>query len=74
MNRELKGLKSQLSELYEQGQLDGFGLFLYGIVLRDMDQKEKAVTVLVESVNVYPWNWSAWKTLVREVYHTRVRD
>jgi hypothetical protein len=28
-----------------------------------MDRNEDAARVLVDSVNMYPYNWSAWKTL-----------
>ncbi|KAF9426999.1 Anaphase-promoting complex subunit 23 [Podila epigama] len=35
----------------------------YGIVLIKMQQKPQALDVLIDSVNQYPFNWSAWKDL-----------
>lgn len=35
----------------------------YGIVLIKRQRKTLAVTVLIESVNQYPYNWSAWLDL-----------
>eukprot|EP01120_Amphizonella_sp_Union-15-10_P015448 TRINITY_DN7954_c0_g1_i3.p1 TRINITY_DN7954_c0_g1~~TRINITY_DN7954_c0_g1_i3.p1 ORF type:complete len:560 (+),score=103.78 TRINITY_DN7954_c0_g1_i3:125-1804(+) len=63
INRELRSLKEQLQGLYKSQQLDGFCLYLFGIVLRELDMKAQARKVLLQSVNVYPWNWSAWQDL-----------
>ena len=61
VNKELKGLYDELRELYVHRDMDGFCLYMYGVVLKEMDSKKQAISVLVESVNMYPWNWSAWK-------------
>ena len=42
---------------------DGFLMYLYGVVLREMDHAEDARAALIRSVNLYPWNWSAWVDL-----------
>lgn len=63
VNEELSGLDAELSDAYSSGALDGFGLYMYGIVLKSLQRFEQARRALVESVNVYPWNWSAWKAL-----------
>lgn len=63
INRQLDSLDAQLGELYENGEMDGFLLYLYGIVLSKRTQKEKATLILVESVTKYPLNWSAWQEL-----------
>lgn len=62
VSKELKGLKAELEPLYANKRLDGFGLFLLGLIYKDLDQKAEAIDVLVQSVNVYPWNWSPHKT------------
>jgi anaphase-promoting complex subunit 8 len=72
-NTELKYLSQQFGKLYTEHVqsiktngapvLDGHCLYLYGIVLRELDRKADARAVLVHSVNAYPWNWSAWQTL-----------
>ncbi|MCL7029266.1 hypothetical protein MKW94_011986 [Papaver nudicaule] len=63
VNNELVSLERELSTQRKNGTIDPFGLYLYGIVLKEKGRKELARTVLVESVNSYPWNWSAWSEL-----------
>ncbi|KAJ0970665.1 hypothetical protein J5N97_018624 [Dioscorea zingiberensis] len=63
VNAELASLERELSTLHRTGSLDPFGLYLYGIVLKEKGCENLAITVLVESVNSYPWNWSAWSEL-----------
>ncbi|KAI3985197.1 hypothetical protein MKX01_015131 [Papaver californicum] len=63
VNNELVSLERELSTQRKNGTIDPFGLYLYGIVLKEKGRKDLARTVLVESVNNYPWNWSAWSEL-----------
>ncbi|RCV07612.1 hypothetical protein SETIT_1G258700v2 [Setaria italica] len=63
VNQELVALERELSTHRRTGSIDSFGLYLYGLVLRDKGCEGLARTTLVESVNSYPWNWSAWSEL-----------
>ncbi|XP_026436292.1 anaphase-promoting complex subunit 8-like [Papaver somniferum] len=63
VNNELVSLERELSAQRKNGTIDPFGLYLYGVVLKEKGRKDLARTVLVESVNNYPWNWSAWSEL-----------
>lgn len=63
VNRELVSLERELSTLRKNGIIDPFGLYLYGLVLKQKGSENLARTVLMESVNSYPWNWSAWSEL-----------
>ncbi|KAI3952175.1 hypothetical protein MKW98_005870 [Papaver atlanticum] len=63
VNNELVSLERELSAQRKNGTIDSFGLYLYGVVLKEKGRKDLARTVLVESVNNYPWNWSAWSEL-----------
>ncbi|XP_047311294.1 anaphase-promoting complex subunit 8-like [Impatiens glandulifera] len=63
VNRELVSIESELSALRNNGSIDPFGLYLYGLVLKEKGSEVLSRTVLVESVNSYPWNWSAWVEL-----------
>ncbi|KAG9452207.1 hypothetical protein H6P81_005111 [Aristolochia fimbriata] len=63
VNNELVSLERELSALRKRGNLDAFGLYLYAIVLREKGCEDLARPILVESVNLYPWNWSAWSDL-----------
>ncbi|KAH0864471.1 hypothetical protein HID58_081682 [Brassica napus] len=56
INRELVSLERELSALKRTGEIDSFGLYLYG-------NETLARASLVESVNSYPWNWNAWSEL-----------
>jgi anaphase-promoting complex subunit 8 len=63
-NRELVAIERELEQLaIDRKGLDGFCYFLYGLVLRALGQPLRAVEMLVAAVNVFPLNWSAWKTL-----------
>ncbi|CAJ1329486.1 unnamed protein product [Effrenium voratum] len=63
-NPELKQLEEELEALYRQRQLDGLGLYVYGMVLKGLELKEDARRILLESVQVFPCNWSAWLDIV----------
>lgn len=63
LNHELVSLERELSMLRKNGTIDSFGLYLYGLVLKEKGSDNLARTVLAESVNSYPWNWSAWSEL-----------
>nr|XP_024928548.2 anaphase-promoting complex subunit 8-like [Ziziphus jujuba var. spinosa] len=63
VNHELIPLERELSTLRKNGTIDPFGLYLYGLVLKEKGGESLARTVLVESVNNYPWNWNAWSEL-----------
>lgn len=63
VNRELVSLEREFSMLRKNGTIDPFGLYLYGLVLKEKGSETLARTVLVESVNSYPWNWNAWSEL-----------
>ena len=63
LNKELDELRSELEAMYlsSRSSLDGYLLFLLGIVRRGLGMKEEALTVLAESVTASPCNWSAWQ-------------
>ncbi|CDY36901.1 BnaA06g16860D [Brassica napus] len=63
INRELVSLERELSALKRTGAIDSFGLYLYGVVLKEKGNETLARASLVESVNSYPWNWNAWSEL-----------
>ncbi|TKY67885.1 Anaphase-promoting complex subunit 8 [Spatholobus suberectus] len=63
VNRELVSLERELSTLRKNGKIDPFGLYLYGLVLKQKGSENLARTILVESLNSYPWNWNAWTEL-----------
>lgn len=65
VNKELLGLKSALATRVDNGQLDGYGYYLYGIVLKELKQKEDARQMLLRSVHLCPLLWSSWQELAK---------
>jgi anaphase-promoting complex subunit 8 len=37
-----------------------FCLYLYGVILKDLDQKEEAKEMFIKSLNLFPFLWGAW--------------
>ena len=62
-NPELRQLKTQLEQSTEK--LDGYGLYLYAVVLKDLSLQEEAIQTLLRAVTASPLNWTAWLLLAR---------
>jgi anaphase-promoting complex subunit 8 len=58
--KDLTELMSILHEEYNLKKLDGYGMYLYGVVLKKLDLTSKAITVFLECVHLVPTLWSAW--------------
>ncbi|KAG4213038.1 hypothetical protein ERO13_A01G024750v2 [Gossypium hirsutum] len=56
VNRELVSLERELATLSKNNMIDPFGLYLYGLVLKEKGNENLARKVFVESVNSYSWN------------------
>jgi len=67
----LKHLKAELQKLHENKELDGYTLYLYGIVLKKMLLMDQAKEVLLESIRLEPCLWGAWMELA---HHINDRD
>lgn len=63
-NPELRTLEEELSMLHQQRRLDGLGLYVYGITLKGLELKDDARRILLESVQAFPCNWSAWLDII----------
>jgi len=62
-NSNLRLLRNELSTLHSKDGLDGYLLYIYGVVLKEMQAKPLARQILCESVQKSPLNWSAWLDL-----------
>jgi hypothetical protein len=65
VNRNLRQLHTDMEELESQHLLDndGFLLYLYGVVLKQLEDKVAAKKMLARSVSVYPCCWGSWTEL-----------
>lgn len=59
----IKVLKTELSTKHRKKELDGFCLYLYGVVLKKLDLLKEATNVLLEAVHKEPLHWGAWQEL-----------
>ena len=59
----LKQLRQEMEQLQLGQQLDGYGLYVYGVVLRRLSLTDLAIPVLVDSVRLVPAHWGAWLEL-----------
>lgn len=59
----LRNLRVEMRKLDTLGKLDGFGLYLYGVVLKKLDLTEEATTALLKAVGDTPLHWGAWLEL-----------
>ncbi|XP_033907655.2 cell division cycle protein 23 homolog [Acipenser ruthenus] len=62
-NETLRELRVELSKKHKARELDGFGLYLYGVVLRKLDLLKEAIDVFVEATHCLPLHWGAWLEL-----------
>ncbi|KAJ8905804.1 hypothetical protein NDN08_002309 [Rhodosorus marinus] len=80
VNSELTMLRKELTSCRDAGELDAFGHYLLGIVLKALNLKKAAIDALCESVNKFPFHWGAWTEIVAmmeksgEIDHTRLPD
>jgi anaphase-promoting complex subunit 8 len=67
-NKELNGISAVLEQWFTERHAtdkDGGGWleYLYGIILAKGKNEEMAKELLIQSVNIYPFNWGAWQEL-----------
>lgn len=61
--KNLTVLLSLLKTEYNQRKMDGYSLYLYGIVLKKLELTQMAITIFLESVHKTPSLWGAWLEL-----------
>lgn len=61
---DFDSLRRRMEEKAELGQLDAFGIYLYGLVLSAAREKVKARKQLTEAIKRFPFLWPAWKALL----------
>ncbi|XP_050077314.1 cell division cycle protein 23 homolog [Anopheles maculipalpis] len=61
--KDFSELLSILRTEHSQQSLDGYCLYLYGVILKKLDLTRNAVQVFVEAIRAEPTLWSAWLEL-----------
>ncbi|XP_020293344.1 cell division cycle protein 23 homolog [Pseudomyrmex gracilis] len=62
-NDSLKLLCADLRKDYLASNLDGYGLYLFGVTLKKLQLLREAKDVLMEAVHKEPMHWGAWLEL-----------
>uniref|UniRef100_T1JH63 Cyclosome subunit 8 n=1 Tax=Strigamia maritima TaxID=126957 RepID=T1JH63_STRMM len=62
-NLQLRRLRSEMQQEHSKLALDGFGLYLYGVVLKKLDLISDAVVILTEAIHSEPLHWGSWLEL-----------
>uniref|UniRef100_A0A182NUJ0 Cyclosome subunit 8 n=1 Tax=Anopheles dirus TaxID=7168 RepID=A0A182NUJ0_9DIPT len=70
--RDFSELLTILRTEHSQHSLDGYCLYLYGVILKKLDLTEMAVRVFVEAITAEPMLWSAWLELAPLVTDKRM--
>ncbi|KAG5888417.1 hypothetical protein JTB14_016321 [Gonioctena quinquepunctata] len=59
-NEALTDLCTELKIDYFENKLDGYCLYLYGVILKKLDLTSTATEIFIKAVQVEPILWSAW--------------
>ncbi|XP_062547369.1 cell division cycle protein 23 homolog [Armigeres subalbatus] len=65
-NNHVKDFSELLATLrtdYGQRKLDGYCMWLYGVILKKLDLNQMAVQIFVDAINAEPTLWGAWLEL-----------
>ncbi|XP_001607732.1 cell division cycle protein 23 homolog [Nasonia vitripennis] len=62
-NSSLKHLCSELRKEHIAENLDGYGLYLYGVILKKLQLAKEAIDILVQSIHKQPMHWGTWLEL-----------
>nr|CAD7571578.1 unnamed protein product [Timema californicum] len=63
LTKAMRDLGMELRRDYTLRKLDGYGFYLYGIVLKKLNLQQEALVVMVEAVHKEPMHWGAWLEL-----------
>ncbi|XP_065358342.1 cell division cycle protein 23 homolog [Calliphora vicina] len=61
--KDLADLLANLKSEYSRGRLDGYGMYLYGVVLKAVDLNQAAQEVLTQSIRAAPMLWGSYVEL-----------
>ncbi|KAG1691495.1 Cell division cycle protein 23 [Nymphon striatum] len=59
----LMELRTELQQAHAKEELDGFSLYLYGVILKKQNLHQQALEILSEATYKEPLHWGAWLEL-----------
>jgi tetratricopeptide (TPR) repeat protein len=62
---EVQTIERELKNLYNEGNLSGLNLYLYGLVLKEQERLTEARNIFIQALNKFPYLWSCWLELCR---------
>jgi anaphase-promoting complex subunit 8 len=63
VSKDLNKLYLTLQSFENCNELSPFMLYLYGVILKELNMGKQAKTMLIKSLNGFPFLWSAWVEL-----------
>ncbi|CAG8490346.1 10735_t:CDS:10 [Cetraspora pellucida] len=64
LNKEIQNLWEEMETWRDEGEMDGFLVYLYGLILKQKNPQAKNIKdIFLDSVLKYHYNWSAWLEL-----------
>ncbi|CAD6998419.1 cell division cycle protein 23 homolog [Ceratitis capitata] len=61
--RDMTDLLSTLRSEYSHGRLDGYGIYLYGVVLKSLNLNKVAIQMFIHAIRLSPMLWAAYVEL-----------
>ena len=62
-SRDYVRLQQSLEQHYQKDELDAFNLYLYAIILKELQLVDACRMALIKCLNLFPYLWSAWVEL-----------
>ena len=75
VNEKLQELMDNINKREKEiknNELDGFHYYIKGIILRELNRDKESIESLIKSVNIFPYNWSAWRSLSELVINEKI--
>ncbi|EFC45000.1 predicted protein, partial [Naegleria gruberi] len=63
-NKYLRTILNDLKTLHTLDQMDSYLYYLFGVILKEMEMKSKALDCFIKSVNYEPLMWGSWLEIV----------
>eukprot|EP01084_Bolivina_argentea_P284181 486940_1 len=68
----IKKREIRLNNANHSDRLDAFHFYIKGVCLRELSRDNEAIEALITCVNLFPYNWSAWRSLSELVINEKI--